>query len=352
MKYYKNIFLIGSPWHAIIIRNFYSKNDGIIIEYTSKTSLDSIKNSLDNRHKIILCVNSRDFFLSNILFKKPAQLFSLKKNILELISKFKKIKANNLFISNENSFLADIVMPLDISKNYFKTEDGINDYLPFSLVQNKFLKKILKPLITKITRTENYYFPSKKPKINKKYFFFPNKINDNKIKISLFNYKKKIISNLKKLENNEKTIIKKNSTLFIGQTLYEDNYCDFESEIKIYKKVIQYFKDRSNYIYFKPHPRTSARKINELNKIAKKYKIFKLLKSNYPVEVMLTKYKFLYVIGLWSASIILSRKLFNIKSYTIIPMLLEIKKNFFLLKIHRVLKKKFPLDYLDFREIK
>ena len=62
MKYYKNIFLIGSPWHAIIIRNFYSKNDGIIIEYTSKTSLDSIKNSLDNRHKIILCVNSRDFF--------------------------------------------------------------------------------------------------------------------------------------------------------------------------------------------------------------------------------------------------------------------------------------------------
>ena len=39
---FKNVFLIGSPWHAIIIRNFYQKGDGIIIEYTSQNSLISI----------------------------------------------------------------------------------------------------------------------------------------------------------------------------------------------------------------------------------------------------------------------------------------------------------------------
>ena len=218
-------------------------------------------------------------------------------------------------------------------------------------MQNPIIKKLIKPIITKITGTQKFYFPVKK-KIICSYFFFPNKINIYKKKISLLTFKKKIISILKTLKKKENISIKKNSTLFIGQTLYEDNYCDFRSEIKIYEKVIKYFYGKSQSIYFKPHPRTSKKKIEELKKIEKKYKNFKLLKSSYAVEIILAKYKFLYIVGLWSASIILSRKLFNIKSYTMVPMLLEIKRNNFLLKIDKILRKKFPLDYLDFRLIK
>ena len=81
MKYrkFKNIFLIGSPWHAIIIRNFYQKGDGIIIEYTSQNSLRSITNNLNKTHKIIYQINSKNFFLSNIILNNPFKLISLKK---------------------------------------------------------------------------------------------------------------------------------------------------------------------------------------------------------------------------------------------------------------------------------
>ena len=103
------------------------------------------------------------------------KLLNLKKNISGLVNKFNLIETQNLYISNTNSFLSDIILPLNISQNYIKLEDGINDYLPFSLVQNPIIKKLLKPIITKITGTQKFYFPNKK-KIIYSYFFFQKKL--------------------------------------------------------------------------------------------------------------------------------------------------------------------------------
>ena len=127
-----------------------------------ENSLISITNNLNSTHKIIDCVNSKNFFLSNIILNNPLKLLNLKKNISGLVNKFNLIETQNLYISNTNSFLSDIILPLNISQNYIKLEDGINDYLPFSLVQNPIIKKLLKPIITKITGTQKFYFPNKK----------------------------------------------------------------------------------------------------------------------------------------------------------------------------------------------
>ena len=158
---------------------------------------------------------------------------------------------------------------------------------------------------------------------------------------------------IKNTESSDSIILDtSNSALVIGQTLYEDRYCDFELEIKIYKKLIKSLKLKGmKKIYFKFHPRSSAKKIKSIKLLKKEFIELKIIDHNVSAEYLMITNNFNLLVGFWSNSVIYSKPLFGIDSYTIMFSLLEKADNKFINEIAKVMSNKFPKFFIDFRKI-
>tara|TARA_B100002019_G_C21274071_1_gene604138 strand:+ start:5491 stop:6561 length:1071 start_codon:yes stop_codon:yes gene_type:complete len=345
-----NIFIIGSPWHAVIAEAMSRENDIYIIEYATDSNLDAIKLAITEHSKIFLSIKGALFYFSTASKKLFLNSSRIKNEARSIKAKVMGLEANNLYLFNINSQFSLYCSNLISNNKTVKIEDGVCDYLTFNLVPENGFSRFVKKFISNVFGMKNIHFP-KKIDVHESYFFYPERAPDNHIgKKSLFGYVDLINAKLAELDTPHlgKT---NNDVLIIGQTMYEDRYCSLEDEMEFYLLISQkMLKTGNKKIYFKPHPRTSLKKQLLLESFEKK-KCFTLLKTELLVEGILSKHDFSYIFGMWSNPIIYSRPLFNINSFTMIPHLLEIKNNLFLSKINDEMVRIFSEFYIDYRTL-
>lgn len=345
-----NIFIIGSPWHAIIAESLSNDEDIYLIEFSTEANLASIKNTIKNKDKVLISVDGKIFFFSNAIKNFFTNFKQIKKEFRAIKNKLLGLKAEKIYVFNLNSQFSINCINLIKNKKIVKVEDGVCDYLSFSLKQEgKTIRKI-KSYISKLFGLDKIHFPNP-VKEDESYFFFPERAPKkfaNKKNLHLF---RDLI--IEKLHAQKAQIMEVNNkdVLVIGQTMFEDKYCSLADEMQIYLSIAKKMKSIGcNNIFFKPHPRTSSKKLNILNNYENR-SFIKLLRSDFMVEEILAKHNFAYVLGMWSNPVIYSRPLFNVESYSLIPSLLELKRNNFLYRIHNEMTNTFPEFYRDFREI-
>tara|TARA_X000000950_G_scaffold177861_1_gene215860 strand:+ start:16951 stop:18012 length:1062 start_codon:yes stop_codon:yes gene_type:complete len=348
---FNNIFIIGSPWHAYLAKLFFGENDKYIIEYSSKKSLKSIKNSIQNKENILKEVNVEPLYFRNIFPLR--NFFSIKVKFSQLQKFFSALEVKNIYYFNTESFLSLLIRSFNKNHLAIKIEDGVCDYLPFPLLQISFFNNLIKTIVTKVLGVHHFYYPANIRKIERGYFFFPDKQNRNYPTESLLDFKEDLVRIIKNTNSSDLTILDaSNSALVIGQTLFEDRYCEFELEIEIYKKLIKSLKHKGfNKIYFKFHPRSSVKKIKRIELLKKEFSELRIIDYDGSAECLMITNNFNLLVGFWSNTVIYSKPLFDIDSYTIMFSLLEKKNNKFINKIAKVMSSKFPKYFIDFRKI-
>ncbi len=346
-----NVFVVGSPWHAYLAKIFFGKNDKYIIEYSSKKSLKSIKNSIQNKKDILKEINVEPLYFRNIFSLK--NYFFAKNKFAKLQRFFSALEVKNIYYFNSESFLSLLIRSFNKKHSAVKIEDGVCDYLPFPLLQTNFFKNLIKTIVTKILGVYHFYYPTNLKEIERGYFFFPDKQNRNYPTESLLDFKDDLVKIIKKTEPSDSIILNtSNSALVIGQTLYEDSYCDFKLEIDIYKQLIKSLKLKGiKKIYFKFHPRSSTKKIKSIELLKQEFLELSIIEYDVSAEYLMVTNNFNLLVGFWSNSVIYSKPLFGIDSCTIMFSLLDTADNKFINKIAKVMSDKFPKFFIDFRKI-
>lgn len=346
-----NIFIVGSPWHAILADTISKEKDIFIIEYSTIANLTSIKNTIKDKSKILISVDGSLFYFSYAIKKLFTNSSYIRKNVDFIRNKISKLKVEKMYVFNLNSQFSAFCLHNINKARTIKVEDGVCDYLSFGLKQETKLFREIKLYISKVFGLDKIHFP-KKILEDESLFFFPERApNKYKNKKSLFSLKDSIIQKLDKLDP-PKLEITKNDVLIIGQTMYEDKYCSLTDEMHIYLSISKNMKEKGcKNILYKPHPRTCLKKLNLLKKYENQGFI-QVLRSDFMVEEILAKYNFAYVLGMWSNPIIYSRPIFNVESFSMIPTLLKLKKNNFLYEINREMINIFPEFYKDYKELK
>jgi hypothetical protein len=227
-----------------------------------------------------------------------------------------------------------------------KVEDGICDYLGFQFYAKlPIYKEVIRKAYIYLNDADFFYSRSSVLKPSDCYFFFPEKKPfDNSI--NLFDYKDKVLEIIRNFQT-EKSCSISGGILLVAQTLYEDGNCKLDDEVNLYIKVVNYFKSKGeNKIVIKLHPRTSKEKTTLLNNKVRKLCNVNIENSEVIVERLMIDSQFSVIVGMWSNPIILSRKLFNCNSYSLLPYLVENKDKFKvsqqLCKTHEILKTQFP----------
>lgn len=359
------LFVIGSPWHAILATSI-TRHDSLdslyVIEETSRSSLFAISKILNTQgldDKIIAILPWENVSIEMLIKKYGIKgLVFIKKGIKSNSDSITQYldKIDEVFIFNVNSPVTrSILLKTTQSIPLTKIEDGIVDYLDFKYTEkNELIKMIFRSIIVAITRTKKIYKRNLKSflsKIDKQYSFFPEsaiKIEFAKI-INLTNYKYEIKRVLKDtFVNNVSDSLDTNcDVLFIGQSLYEDNSLPLSEEIEFYKKIMGSLVKKYNCIIFKPHPRTCNKKKLALIKYIESNEKIEYLDLDIPVEALLVTNNFTLVIGMWSNPIIYGRKLFGIETYSLMHYLdKHYKTTKLLTKIHKNMLKIFPNDYI------
>jgi len=352
---YNNIFIVGSPWHAILTLAILQDHDAVIIEYSSKSTLSAVKKCLCGNVKILAEIEAKKFYLSTYFSLNDfMKIFFLRNEIEKLKIYQQELSCKNLNVfapsSEVSKILADSI-DFDVLN---KIEDGICDYMPFALLpSHSCLKKLLRKVLISFLKLPYFYSNDFKLNFKSHYYFFPHLISSRNTSFSLLDQKEELINTLLKMGSDINVLPNytfNKDCLLIGQTLFEDRSCSLDYELEIYREVSKSFlKSKNSNVYFKPHPRSCSAKMERLKKYALENPKFILLEGDFAVEILMVKYKFKSIVGFWSNPIILARTLFDCESYTMIHQLLSSHSLPHLEKIHTVLSELFPSDYIDYR---
>lgn len=345
-----NLFIIGSPWHAILAIALSKKEDRYIVEETSESSLRSINNIIPNTNLLAVIKWSDYQFRNNI--SKPSAFYKLRRKIFKLSEESKLNSFDTIYVFNTNSIISNIITTHSRSRMIVKVEDGVCDYLPFPFYnQAGPVSRLCRDIILAPFGIYSYYQGIDASLISKGMFFFPDKACFTKQKANLFCKKAEILAAISESakKSNMAELDRSNSALVIGQTLSEDRNCDLDSELSLYSHVFMKLRDQHfDNIEFKPHPRSSTIKIDS---ILASEKDISVIDDSVPAEYFLTRQNYGTIVGVSSNPVILARQLFNSSSYSVLPYIAnnpEFKVSNTLVRTHKVLKDKFPDDYVPF----
>lgn len=361
-----NIFILGSPWHAIVARAIIEtnslKNSVFILEALSDASLEQIQSILNGYGIYKVFSHEKTRFLSI----KKGGVFSfigtMRSYFVEIGCSAKALirnvdKKDNIRVYYFNFYspiTRRFLMELKFSEKivFSRVEDGVCDYFSFNFMNYGRLQRFAKTALAFSTGKYGLYSRNCRWLFNRtsEYFlFFPEKINTSwagKELKSLLGVNETIRKICASEANGKELFIEgsSSSVLLLGQTLYEDGICSLATELKAYAALLKVCKGR---VYFKPHPRSSKEKLDALFDLG-----FLIINTDLTAECLMSTYSFNSVVGMWSNSIIYSRKIFCMPSYSLVGLLLSYKEYENLSHLHEidsVLKNKFLEDYCECR---
>lgn len=361
-----NIFIVGSPWHAVVARalieNKEMSDPVFIIEKISATSLEQILNVLSGydihaiySHEETRFVSIRSKGVIKFVTAMRRSFDEIGVSAAVLRDKVNTCDANtNIYYFNFYSpitrrFLQEFKPASQV--NFFRVEDGVCDYFPFNFMNYGLFQRLAKAGLA--FAVGKYFLYSRScawlfKRTSAYYLFFPEKIElewGSKQLLSLIEVKDNIrrICSSECVENELVIDEAGSSVLLLGQTLYEDGICSLEMEVRAYSTLLRCSKGVK---YFKPHPRTCKEKIDYIEGLG-----FIVLHTDLSAEYLMSRYNFRYLVGMWSNSIIYSRKIFSIPSYSLTSVVLDSHEGdggAALRRIHKVLQDKFVGDYCEF----
>ncbi|MCE9686979.1 alpha-2,8-polysialyltransferase family protein [Shewanella sp. AS16] len=325
MKFY----IVGSPWHLIIAAAIHLRagEKGLfLLEEISDTSLKSmifICERLKLDYKFIGSISRVRFhhLKLNKIFSFVKRVYHEFESVEEGFSEICALYSpNTVYYFNINSPITrkQLLVSSKLQLKLVRVEDGICDYFGFPFVHYSISHRVMKRLFSALIGLDVLYrngSDSFQKRTSEYLLFFPKIRNSNRIKKSnLLVYKKNIVEVIQLLASLNKDVLSINlneSSLIIGQTLFEDNLTSLDEEVKVYVKAA---KKIGGLVYYKPHPRTSPEKIKKLSTIDS----FTIIDIACPVEELLVMFKFNVVVGMWSNTIFYSEPLFDTKSYSLI----------------------------------
>ena len=360
-----DLYLVGSPWHAIIAASMIKDNNRraiVNVEAINPNTRKSIERVLDNL-KVEYIINGdhektrynsiKKIGLATFFRYQKEEFSNINAKCSELLLNY---QIKNIYIFNLNSPISRfIIKKIDQKEKVIKVEDGINDYLSISFINYPFLQKILKKVLSRLTGYDDIYREAStaKEKLSDDcLLFFPNKSSAFKGCSSLLGYKESIHKQLAILgsgiEESQKSI------LVLGQTLFEDGHLSLADEMSIYYSSIEYYTRLGYNIEIKLHPRSCNEKVESIkNFIAETAYNFKLYSgADILAEAIMIARKYDYVIGMWSNPIIYGKNLLNITTGTLMYEVFEkfpTLQSKSIYKVHNELVDTFGENYIDYR---
>lgn len=360
------IFIIGSPWHAIVARSLIKRCGGeviFVVEQVSVASLQQIEVLLEGypihavfSHDETRFVSIKSKGLISFLNSMHQGFTYIKSEALRL-KEYLDADASevdfyyfNFYSPITRCFLKEFEGQPAVS--FKRVEDGVCDYFPFNFMNYNLWQRAAKRSISILLGRHALYSrscPWLYESTDEYFLFFPGLVGNK--------WRRKQLNNLLDCKDEIKRICAseqrgagvplsdtESKILLLGQTLYEDKVCSLDSELAAYAVVL---KDFPGSVYFKPHPRTSEKKLKKLKDLG-----FDIIDTKLTAECLMSAYDFKAVVGMWSNSIVYSRSIFSLPSYSLAGMMLsssnesELK---FLFKIHVFLKSKFVNDYIEYQ---
>lgn len=361
-----NIFIIGSPWHAIVARSLIERCEGkviFVVEQVSVASLQQIEVLLEGYPIHAVFAHDETRFVSIKSKGLISFLNSMHRGFTYIKSEALRLKEYlgadasevhfyyfNFYSPITRCFLKEFEGQPNVS--FKRVEDGVCDYFPFNFMNYKLWQRTAKRGISILLGRYALYSrncPWLYKSTDEYFLFFPELVGDkwgSKQLNSLLDCKDEIkrICALEQRGVGVPMSDTESKILLLGQTLYEDKVCSLDSELEAYSVVL---KDSPGRVYFKPHPRTSDQKLKKIKDLG-----FDIIDTKLTAECLMSAYNFKAVVGMWSNSIIYSRSIFSLPSYSLAGMMLsspnesELK---FLFKIHGFLKSTFVNDYIEYR---
>lgn len=360
-----NVFIVGSPWHAVVACALV-ESKGIsapifVVEKISEKSLE----------QILTVLSGREIFA--VFSHEETRFISIKNiGVLKFISRmqrgFSNISRSAAFLKERMDSKGDEVTNIyyfnfysPITRRFLRefrnaqnvelsrVEDGVCDYFPFNFMNYSLLQRVGKMMLALVLGKYSLYSRSCGWLFNRTsgyYLFFSEKADPKWSSKKLLDLKK-IAPEIRRVclseIDKERCAIDEaaSSVLMLGQTLYEDGICSLEDELSIYQKAGQALGRK---IYFKPHPRSCPEKIKALHENK-----FFFIDMACSAEALLSAFKFYRVLGLWSNTIIYSRIIFDLPSYSLGYYLSEKVHSQSLFRIHSFLSNNFTDEYVDFR---
>ena len=360
-----DLYLVGSPWHAVIASAMI-KNNGhraiVNVEAVNPNTGKSIERVLDNLKVDFITNGDHEKTRYNSIKKIGLTTFFRyqKEEFSYIDAKCSELLLNhqveNIYIFNLNSPISRfIIKKIDHKEKVIKVEDGINDYLSISFLNYPLVQKILKKVLSSLTGYDDIYreaSTSKKKLSDDCMLFFPNKSSTFKGCYSLLGYKESILQQLailgREIEESQKSV------LILGQTLFEDGHLSLEEEMSIYYSAIKYYAQLKYNVEIKLHPRSSNEKLESIKKFMMETSYnFKLYSSaDILAEAIMIARKYEHVIGMWSNPIIYGKNLLNINTGTLMHEVFEkfpALRSKEIYKIHNELVEIFEDNYIDYR---
>ncbi|MFT6664049.1 MAG: hypothetical protein ACJA05_000895 [Porticoccus sp.] len=364
-----NIFIVGSPWHAIVAKALIKKEvvekPLFIVEEISDSSYAQIMNVLKASNVHAVFSHDRTRF-STIKKKGLFGFLTSMRDEFAGVSRSARSVRGALYATDKvaNVYYFNFYSPLTRAflnelrgsslVNMYRVEDGVCDYFPFNFMHHGSLEKRAKNILALVCGKSHLYRRSCSwlfEETAKYYLFFPEKVDPQwsaKELFSLLEAKDEIKLICASSENDDALCILNpgTSALMIGQTLYEDGICSLEDEISVYLDASRFL----GKVYFKPHPRSCREKIDRLTASG-----LSIVSTQLTAEALICKWRFGCVVGMWSNTIIYSRGVFELESYSMLYDLLDKSGGSadpHIAGIHHILIEKFRNCYVDFRESK
>lgn len=314
------IFILGSPWHAILVRSFIKKrgisNFKYIVEKSSDSSYTEILKILNTTQGDILFFFEWSKFkfgnfrktLNSVSYLKEVDLFFAKSTTFH--------NSSEIVVFAENNILARLILgKYRFNNKLIKIEDGVLDYLEELKAKSK-VRLLILGMFFRLVKLDNSYslfdeviMTTRKESVPARKFV---------PLFSLRNYILSIIKNEFATDNLNLNSTKKYSLLLI-QSLSEDGVITINSEIELYKRYIEYANLINISVVIKPHPRSSSEKVNRLRLIQKELNdVIIFEKQGYLAEALICTNNFYQIVGIYSNTLAYSQDMFGLHSFTLI----------------------------------
>lgn len=362
----RNLFIVGSPWHAVIAMALTETMSATcvneyVLEYSTGATREGIEKVVDKSMVKVVEVDWNNFLLPGV-FKKSVLNFDpflLRSNLSILRKRFIQNESayDTVYVFNLDSPISRVLVDLLNTKEIIKIEDGICDYLPFRFYgELNFVGRLVRTIYLHANSSQRIYryrSPQYYLRAKSALMFFPERYslvpNVQDLTHYMDSIKRVLIGD--EISSNSRTESDE-TCLFIGQTLCEDKACSFETEIKIYldafSKILS--SGMARKIIFKPHPRSSKAKYEHIEEGARRKKIdLELVSKAIPVETMMVKDRYAMIVGMWSNPVIYARKLFGVPSFSLMHEVCcgtsKMNVSRTLKEIHSYLASNFEADY-------
>ncbi len=273
---------------------------------------------------------------NNLLIKSAEFFYQYFKPILNKVMFYNK-KYNNIFL------IYPWFPTINLIKKIFLHNNLSKKYSPHMIIIDEGIGTYISDEASKIVIGSNISFKDKiKNLLDISLASFERKILSNNVPIQtrfLFRSSIKNSNNLKRrfevnndIVNSYKRILKirkknlhiksTNTIIFLSQPYSEYCLCSLEDELMIIESLVQFLVNNNFSIILKLHPREYEGKYD---RIIEKYNIEKI-PQDFPIEDIFSGFKPICVIGTLSTGLINANLFFDLKSISIVDMIISFAK--------------------------